>query len=336
MMETLAILLFNWRDIGHPQAGGAEVFVHEVAKRWAREGHSVGLFTSRYRGSEKAGELEGVKVYRAGGPVTVYRQAARHWRAGLSGQYDILIDVINTRPFMTPKFVDSGSRLICLIFQLAREYWFRETPFPINLLGYYWLEKHWLSRYTKIPCVTISQSTEQDLIELGFEDVERLTRAKRPEMALRAFRIIQERIPGARLWIVGDGYLRHNLERMATHGVTFFGRASDNEKFRLLHEAHAILVPGTREGWGLVVLEANAMATPASAFNIPGLRDSVVHGQTGILLESNDAQTMADWCVRLTDDPALLKRLSEGALAWSRRFSWDETSERFSSVLQTH
>lgn len=109
---------------------------------------------------------------------------------------------------------------------------------------------------------------------------------------------------------------------------------SEEEKLRLIREAHVIMVPGTREGWGLVVLEANALGTPAVAFNIPGLCDSVVHNQTGILLEVNTAETMAKWCLQLIERPDLRTKLSENALEWSRKFSWDITAKVFMSFLR--
>lgn len=332
-----------------------------MARRWARQGHTVGLFTSRFPGAKTLEYLDGVEIHRAGNRIGVYHQAPRYWKKSLSGRYEIVIDEINTRPFNTPMFVNSGKNVFGLIHQLAREYWFCETPFPISYLGYYFLEKRWLARYAGIPCVTVSESTKKDLLDLGFEEVcvvpeglsmeplerlpekpkvpsfvfvGRLTRAKKPDVALQAFRIIKRSIPNARLSIVGDGYLRKELEHMAPDEVTFFGRTSEEEKLRLIRQAHVIMVPGTREGWGLAVLEANAVGTPAVAFNIPGLCDSVVHNQTGILLEENNAETMAKWCLRLIERPELTEKLSRNALEWSRRFSWDITARVFMSFLR--
>jgi glycosyltransferase involved in cell wall biosynthesis len=274
--------------------------------------------------------------------------------------YDVVIDTVNTRPFMTTKFVDSGCEVFSLVFQLAREYWFSETSFPVNLLGYYWLERRWLSKYTEIPAITISESTKSDLTAMGFKHVRivpvgvsrrpltevplksstptfvfvgRLTRAKRPEVALNAFQMVRSEFPDARLWIVGDGYLRRRLEGKDFPGVTFFGKVTEEEKYRLLREAHAILAPGTREGWGLSILEAAAVATPAIAYNIPGLRDSVVDKQTGIILEENSPRRMAEWAIRLIGDHELRRELSGGALAWAKAFSWDRTAGQFMSCL---
>ncbi len=361
-METLRILFFNWKDIKHPGAGGAEQFTHEVARRWARQGHTVGLFTSRFRGSKERDEIDDVIIYRSGSRLSVYRHAVGFWRRLRAERYDIVIDEINTRPFMTPAFINSGTRIFALIHQLAREYWFHETLFPVSFLGYYLLEQMWLAKYVSIPCVTVSESTKNDLVRLGFKDIHvvpeglsaeplkelprkqsaptlvyvgRLTRAKQPDVVLDSFNIIRKKIPDARLWIIGSGYLRKNLEHKASQGVTFFGKVTDDEKLRLLREAHALLVPSIREGWGLVVLEANAMATPAVAYDVPGLRDSVINGVTGILVDRNDARSMAEWCVRLIEDSDLRTRLSSRALQWSRKFSWDRTAEHFMSFLKS-
>ena len=55
--------------------------------------------------------------------------------------YDLMIDEINTRLFFIPKFV-SEKQVIAVIHQLAREFWFYETKFPLNYIGYYYLEKN--------------------------------------------------------------------------------------------------------------------------------------------------------------------------------------------------
>jgi glycosyltransferase involved in cell wall biosynthesis len=51
-----------------------------------------------------------------------------------------------------------------------------------------------------------------------------------------------------------------------------------------LSRAHIILAAAVREGWGLIVTEANAMGTLAIGYNVPGLRDSIRHGETGITI----------------------------------------------------
>jgi glycosyltransferase involved in cell wall biosynthesis len=294
------ILWFNWRDIKNPEAGGAEVFTHEVMRRLINKGYEITMFTSRFPLCQDYETLDGVNIVRVGGRYSVYHKARQYYNV-YKNNFDFVIDEINTRPFLTPKFVKEKP-VLALFHQMAKEFWFYETPFPLSYIGYYYLENKWLSYYRNIPTATVSASSKQDLISLGFKNIfmvteglnvqplpklsekestptmifiGRLKKAKLPDHAISAFSIIKKRKPDARLWVIGDGYLRTALKQLYLDGVTFYGYINGDTKNKLLARAHMILVPSVREGWGLVVTVANAMGTPAVAYNVPGLRDSV-------------------------------------------------------------
>jgi len=355
----LHILCYNWKDIQNPNAGGAEVFTHQVLKRLAKKGYEVTLFTSKFEGCKKREEVDGLEIIREGGKYTVYPKAKEHYLQ-FKNRYDLIIDEINTRPFLTPKFVKEKP-IIALIHQLAREFWFYETQFPINYLGYYFLEKMWLSNYKDILTITVSESTKKDLEALGFRKVlivpegldvkplshvgvkeptptivfiGRLKRAKLPDHALKAFHLIKKEINDVRLWVIGDGYMRRELERMKISDVTFYGHVENEMKYSLLKRAHIILVPGVREGWGLVVTESNSMGTPAVAYNVPGLRDSVIDGQTGILTKENSPSGLAQSAIKILTNTELLQKLSSASLDYSRRFSWDLTAKELEKIIE--
>ena len=352
------ILWFNWRDILNPDAGGAEVFTHEVMKRLTKRGYHMTLFTSRFKGCQLNEIIDGVDVIREGNKYTVYKHAKNYLKA-YQHHYDLIIDEINTRPFFTPKFVKE-KKVIALIHQLARDFWFYETRFPLNYIGYYYLEKKWLSNYKDILTLTVSNSTKMDLEELGFKRlfvlppglnvtplstanekeaeptvvfVGRLKKAKLPHHALEAFSIIKREIPDAKMWIIGDGYLRKKLESSKIKGVTFFGHISNEKKYELLSRAHVILVPAVREGWGLVVTEANAMGTPAIGYDVHGLRDSIMHDKTGITIKERSPRAMAQQAILLLKDSNRLSKYSRNALEFSKQFNWDKTASSFHKVL---
>ncbi len=354
------ILIYNWRDIKNPAAGGAEVLTHEIAKRLVLRGHKITLFTAAFKGRKKNETIDGVEIIRSGGHYTVYLKAPQFYRKH-AGEFDVVVDEINTRPFMTPKFVSDGTPVIALIHQLAREFWFYEMPFPINWIGYHILEDRWLKNYTDIPTITVSQSTKNDLIDLGFQDVTiipegisfkplpdipekekeptlvfvgRMGYAKRPDHVMEVFIHIKKRITNAKLWMVGDGSMRNALENKKLNGVTFFGYVDAEKKYELMSRAHAILVPGVREGWGLIVTEANAMGTPAIGYNINGLRDSIRDGETGLLCEPN-SEAMAERANELLKDDNLRERLSRNALAWAGEFEWDRSAEEFMRAIKS-
>jgi glycosyltransferase involved in cell wall biosynthesis len=342
--------------------GGAEVFTHEVAKRWVEAGHEVTLFTSEFSNCKREEVLDGVRIVRSGGKYSVYRRAKKHYRERFSsGGYDVVVDEINTRPFFTPKFVNNGEKVVGLIHQLAREYWFYEMPFPISYVGYYFLEDRWLKSYVDVPTVTVSESTRQDLLSLGFSRVfvvseglnfkpltevpekesfpvivyvGRLKRAKRPDHAVRAFRIVKQKIPEAELWVLGDGPFRRNLEGLAGEGVKFLGNLSDVERRKHVRRSWVLVNPSVREGWGLNVVEANALGVPAVAYNVGGLRDSVRNNETGLLAEDGIIDDLAYKIILVLEDDKFRLKLSRNALECSKMFDWDDTAGGLMKIFE--
>jgi glycosyltransferase involved in cell wall biosynthesis len=361
-MRSLKILLFNWRCWLNPAMGGAEVCTREILTRWAEAGHDVTLFTAKFPNCRKEETLDGVKVVRSGGRFAVYRQAKKLYANRFRAEdFDVVVDEINTRPFFAPKFVDNGERVVAFIHQLAREYWFYETPFPVSHIGYYYLEYKWLKGYVDVPTITVSDSTRRDLVDLGFKRVfliteglnfeplntldekptkpvvvyaGRLKRAKRPDHAVRAFKIVKAKVPEAELWVLGDGPFRKNLQKMACEGVRFFGWLPNIERRGLMGKSGVLVNPGVREGWGLNVVEANALGMPCVAYDVTGLRDSVKDGVTGLLVKSGDVEALADAIIRVLQDDGLRCRLGENALKYAKQFSWDRTAEEFMKALE--
>jgi len=358
--QKLKILLYNWRDVHNPDAGGAEVLTHQILKRVVERGHDVTMFSAAFTDCEKFEVVDGIKIYRAGNRWTVYRAAKRFFRSR-EEKFDVIIDEINTVPFMTPNFVKEREKIVVLIHQLAREFWYYETPFPINCLGYHFFERHWLKKYQNIPLITVSESTKNDLINWGFNDiylipegidyspldsvplkeskptlvyVGRFKRAKRPHHALKAFTLAKISMPDLQLWMIGDGYCREKLQKLYTSpDIHFFGRLPQSEKNRLVSRAHAIVVPAVREGWGLVVTEANALGTMAIGYDVNGLRDSIKNKSTGILCSPNPS-SMASKIVELFSSPELIEIFSSQALVDSRKYTWDAATDVFLEHLE--
>jgi glycosyltransferase involved in cell wall biosynthesis len=357
----LRILILNWRDIRHPRSGGAEFFTHEVARRLVRDGDQVEWFSAAYPGAGSEETIDGVRVLRRGRQWTVHAHAARHYRGHLCGQFDVVVDEVNTIPFFAPVWADIP---VCmLIHQLAREVWWYESPFPLNALGYA-VEPLYLRPYRKIPVLTVSASTSKDLRRLGFvgriitipEGIEpvgqlaerkstvptflyvgRLSPSKRVEVIIRAFAGFRKQSGAAQLWIVGEGPSRQELERLTNRlgvqgEVCFLGHLSREEKHWRMSSAHAVLMASAREGWGLVVSEANACGTPAIVYDVPGLRDSVRDGETGLVVEPRPDALQAAM-VRLLQDNDLYDRLVAEAKRWSSSFDFDATTAIVRSML---
>jgi len=361
-MEALEILLFNWRCWLNPAMGGAEVFTHEVAKRWVNAGHEITVFTSEFPNCKREETVDGIRIVRAGGKYAVYWRAKKYYEKCFSKEgYDVVIDEINTRPFLTPKFVNNGEKIVALIHQLAREYWFYETSFPISYIGYYYLENRWLRNYLDVLTVTVSESTRQDLLNLGFQAVfvvseglnftpldavpekeahpvvvyvGRLKKAKRVDHAVEAFNIVKDRFPEAELWIIGDGDFKKEVEKLAGDQVKFFCNLSNEKRRELKKRAWVLVNPSVREGFGLNVIEANALGVPCVAYDVPGLRDSIQNGETGLHVKSGDIKSLAEGLLQVLGNEECRAKLSENALQYSRNFSWDKAADEFMKILK--
>jgi glycosyltransferase involved in cell wall biosynthesis len=357
-----SVLWFNWRDITNPEAGGAEVLTHEIAKRLvSRWNYGITLFTSYFHNSSKQEYIDGIKIVRQGGKYGVYRKAEKYYKEN-KGEFDLVIDEINVRPFLTPKFVKGEKPIVALIHQISPEQFLLELPFPLSYLGRYYFEKKWLSYYRNIPTVTVSSSSKKDLEGLGFRRVcvmpeglsvkpqdsvgqkepsptlafiGRLKKHKLPHHAILAFSSIKKKIPDAKLWVIGDGYMRKKLEtKFKVKDVIFFGHVDTELKYNLLSRAHLVMVPAIREGWALVVTESNAVGTPVIAYDVPGLRDSVRDGKTGMLVKDNSPESLAASAVNLLQKHDLLQEYSSNSLSFSRQFSWDLSASIFEKQVK--
>ena len=341
----MRILVCNWRDGSHPAAGGAEVYTEEVLARWAADGHDVTLFSAAQADRPERETVRGVRRVRRGGKLGVYRDAAKWFEAEGRGQFDLVIDEVNTRPFFAHRFADAP--VVALYHQTCEEIWSYEMPFPASWLGRRVLEPKWLGEMRGVPALAVSESTRDAIAAFGVagavvvpEGIEpptpvdvakadvptlvhcsRLVSYKRADHVIAAFALAQQRIPDLRLVMVGDGPEMRRLQKSAPAGVEFVGFVPTDEKKRLMASAHAIVMASVREGWGLVIAEAAALGTRAIAYDRPGLRDAV-KAADGVLVPADPA-AMAEWIVATVPAwmSAPVERLPLGGV-----HSWDDVA----------
>lgn len=363
--SALRILLLNWRDLHHPQAGGAEVWTHEVARRLVDRGHQVTVFSGRAEGTARSEVVDGVVIRRAGGQVTT-RLHAKRWFRRAHGEriFDVVVEEINTIPY----FARRWSRLptVVLIHQLAREVWWHEAHRSVAWLGR--LLEPWALRACRGPVIALSESTRRDMLALGFPSqsavvamtgidisddggaaaerdpnrivyVGRIAPSKRVGDLVRALAIVRRSVPQAHLVVVGrgsereEGRLRRTtLALGVSDAVELRGYVAADEKRRLLESARLVAMCSVREGWGMAVTEANAVGTPAAVYRVPGLVDSTRHDQTGLVTDPNP-EALSAAIVRLMTDQSLFDRLSAGASAWARELTWEATTDRVEQAL---
>ena len=98
-------------------------------------------------------------------------------------------------------------------------------------------------------------------------------------------------------------------------------------------KAHIICVASKREGWGMIVTEANACGTPAIVYNVPGLRDAVHDGYNGFVAKKNNPESLSDLMINLSDNKDYTK-LCMNSLNYAIKFDWNIAAKEFEKVLK--
>jgi len=361
------LLVVNWQDLEHPQAGGAEVHLQENLRRLSRMGFDITLLCCHFPGGEREVRWEGVRILRRGGRSEFNWQVPFLVRRLLREEsFDLVIEDINKIPFYTP--IWQSHPVLAVVPHMFATTVFHEIN-PILASYIYLLEYpvRWL--YRGVPFCVISESTRQDLLGRGFAatDVEvihcgidrerytadpgvvrhtaptvlylgRLKKYKSVQHLIAAFARLRGRLPEARLVIVGDGDYRQRLEHQAKSlalqdAVEFTGFISQEMKIQHLRRAHVAVCPSMKEGWGLTNIEANACGTPVIAADVPGLRDSVRHDETGRLYPYGDLVRLEQDLYDVLTDAQLQERYRVGALAWAARFDWDRAAVQLAHLI---
>jgi glycosyltransferase involved in cell wall biosynthesis len=364
MMRVLAV---NWRDIRNPEAGGAEVHLHEILSHLARWGHEATLIAAAWPGCAGEETVDGVRILRRGhwydANFTLPLFARRHLK---HQTYDVVLEDINKLPFFMP--LVTSIPVVPVVPHLFGTTAFREANAAVASYVVF-MEKFIPLVFRKNRFMVISPSTKEDLVSRGVDpdrievifcgldhsryrnlELERFTvptivhlgrlrRYKSAEVVLRAMTRIRERIPGVKLAIIGDGPHREALEREArrlgvSDSVAFLGFLRDEALVEYLNRAHLLVNPSPKEGWGLTVVEANACGLPVVASDRPGLRDSVRDGETGFLVPYGDDEAFALKSIAILEDRGLWHRLSGGALERVRELTWERCAGETLSLLE--
>lgn len=362
----MKLLWCTWKDRKNPSAGGAEVVNEEIAKRFARDGHEVIFLVGGFEGCSPEEKIDGYRVVRLGNRWSVYWKAYRYYKKNLRGWADVVIDEMNTVPFFCRFYVKEKNFL--LAYQLCREIWFYEMPFPLSLIGYI-LEPVYLWMLRRSRVLTESESTKTDLQKYGFRkenisvfpiglDIAPLSEEaflkqqketkptllyfgsirpmKRPHHVLRAFEIAKTKVPDLKFWIAGGGsgkYFTKLLREIETskyrEDIMYYGKCDVAKKLDLMQKAHLICVTSLKEGWGLIVTEAASQGSPAVVYNVDGLRDSVRDAETGIICKTNTPASMAENIVKLLRNKEEYEQLRRVGWEWSKETNFKKSYKEF-------
>jgi glycosyltransferase involved in cell wall biosynthesis len=357
------ILIFNWQDIKNPYAGGAEVHLHEIFGRIAAKGYSVTLVCSSFRGAAPQDFIDGIKIYRTGSRNT-FNFSVPLWYLFFGEKYDVVVDDVNKIPFYTPLYI---RKPVVTIFHhlFGRSIWLETNPVAA---GYVTAAEWFIPRvYRSVPVIAVSESTKKELIAKGIPDdnirviynsvdhnlykpgpavprkapaigfLGRIKKYKSIEHLLEAFGRVKVSFPDAKLTIIGDGDYLPALKKYAANlGIAddtrFTGYVSGEEKVKLVRNMDVIVNPSSKEGWGLTVLEANACGIPVIGSAVSGLKDSILHDETGVLYTYGNIEELTSAIIDLLRNRDKRARFAQNAIKWASRFNWDHAAD---SVLET-
>lgn len=361
----MKILILNWRDPKNPKSGGAEIVTLEHAKVWIKKGNTVWWFSQSFPNAKKQEVIDGVTVFRKGN-LSVYFFAFLFYLQH-QNEIDVVVDEFHGLPFFTPLYVRKP--IVGFIHEVAGVIWDYMFSFPLNKIGKM-IEPLFFIPYTHVPFITAASSTVTDLDKVGISKkqitvihsgvvtvsvkeaikrekiptyifVGRLVKMKGIEDVLAAFKYISQLQPHAKLWVVGNGeesyaaflkqlVLSFNLEK----SVQFFGFVSQEKKFELYKRAHLLLHASIKEGWGLNIIEAASVGTPAIAYDVAGLVDSVKNEETGVIITSNTPMELAKQATELFNNKQKYQTLAKNAKEWSMQFTWEKAGAESVSLIE--
>jgi glycosyltransferase involved in cell wall biosynthesis len=360
----MRILVHSWRDLQHPEAGGAEHYIVRVCEGLAARGHEVTIRTASYAGSVPEDRHNDVRYIRRGGRLTIYpialgRQAVRRRDA------DVVIDIQNGMPYLSP--LVSRLPTVNLVHHVHREQWAYLFGPRMSRLGWF-LESSVATRvYDGHTYVAVSGSTKSELVRLGVRQdrihvipngtdpwtgpvtsrspgprlvtLGRLVPQKRFEFAIDALAALVPDLPSVVLDVAGSGWWEDQLRHYAAEAgvvdrVVFHGHVSEAEKHALLAQAWVHLMPSVKEGWGLVVAEAGLHGTPTVAFrHAGGPSDSVRDGRTGLLVDEDSSEAFTRATRTLALGSEMRARMDLEVRDWVRQFEWEQSVTMWERLL---
>ena len=352
MKKSLKILVLNWRDPLHPEAGGAEIHLDRILSYLATK-YTVILISTKVSSSEETFVHNGYLIKRMGHPFLFNFTFRFLWKKELENEnFDIIIDDISKIGLQTPLYIKK-TPIIALFHHIHGHTLFQLLPFPIALYVYI-MEKMALKSYLDTPIIVVSESSKQELLNLApfkqltviyngigeeylklrnpkkiplqFCSIGRLTYAKRVDLSLDVFQRVLQKNPEAIFFIAGKG---NDEERLKTHvqklkienSVKFLGFISEKEKINLLENSQALLFTSEKEGWGITAIEASACQTPVFGFDVAGIRDAVQQNVNGYLAPFGDVESLASEIIRNLESNNI-EKLQGKAYCYAKKFSW--------------
>ena len=359
----MRFLMLNWRDPKNPLAGGAERVTQAYLEALVGRGHEAWWFANHFAGAAETERIGGVQIVRGGGMGTSVWRAIQWYRR--QPRFDLVVDQHHGIPWYAPWWC--GTNCVAYIHEVLGPIWSAFYPWPLSAVGR-WQERwtHWA--YRAVPFWTACEATRDGLRTHGVRDITlipygvhtralpeleakelvepvrlvvvcRLAPNKRVEHAVRLVQRLGERGVASELTIVGGGEEFDRLRGVVAakklgDRVKLTGPVGETEKNEILRRAHFLVHTSMREGWGLNVIEANAMGTPGLVYPVEGLVESTLHGETGLVSEEQTPDSLAERVQEVLRRPEDFQRYRRKAWERAKTFHWDVVLPRACAWLE--
>lgn len=359
----MRIAFLSWRDTTHPDGGGSEVFVESVGRELTDLGHDVTLVCARHPGSAAREDVDGVRVRRLGGRLTVYLWGLA-WLVRHRRDVDVVVDVVNGLPFASPLVRRHG--VVALVHHVHAEQWRIIYPGWPGRAGWFVESRLVPLIYRGRPFLTVSDASACDLVAIGIAAdaitvvrnglaaappsthparsatprlavLSRLVPHKQIEHAFTVVARLADEMPALHLDLIGDGWWHDELVSAVTvqgvaDRVTFHGHVPDHRRDELLAQAWLMVMPSVKEGWCLAVTEAGAQGTPSVAYaSAGGVAESITHEATGLLVD--DLDEMVEAVRELILDEERRSHMGSAARTKAATLTWTSCATRTEKVL---
>lgn len=360
------IFAINWRCIKNPLAGGAEIYFQEIFKRIVKMGHPVTQLAVHFDNAPETETIDGIKIIRIGSKNTfnfdVYRELPHLLE---QENYDIVIDDLNKIPFYSPWITKKP--VLALMMHLFRKSIFSEVSFPFA--SYVYLAESLIPWcYKKNNFAALSESSKQDLVKMGIKPDKIVTippgidlkmyqpnfTLKQPNLIIHTGRLkkykstdhlilatqkLVQKQKDIKVMIIGDGddlpRLKDLTKKLSLENyITFTGYIPEKDKIEYYQKASVLVENSIKEGWGMIVIEANACGTPVVTARSPGLRDAVLDQKTGFLYDYANIGELTKKIDMLLSNDNLNHEMAQAGITWAKNFSWDNAAKEMLKVIE--
>ena len=167
-----------------------------------------------------------------------------------------------------------------------------------------------------------------------------LVKQKDPLTLLKAFNNAKKQLTNLKLILIGDGPLKPDIEQFIQEydlydDVLLKGYMSHDALPSFMANSDVFVFPTLEEGFGIVLIEAQASGLPIISSEIPQTKDIITH-DNALLFKPGDANMLTDYIMEIYRDGNLRKHLSMESKESAERFSWDKIADREEELYHTY